>query len=159
MGDLLESRKRDSHDGNAGIQGPDPGEGDLAGDDAGKERGQNYRVREKRAVCRKCHADGHGHARDGRKAGKRNEACERIQGKEKLTSSPPQAARIPTASRFVFPRWLRWVPPTTALLGPRRGFTFGLPVYRSFGQRSSEGKERGALYPRPKNAEALRRTW
>src|SRR5438034_2492085 len=85
MGDLLESRKRDSHDGNAGMQGPDPGEGDLAGDDAGKERGQNYRVREKRAVCRKCHADGHGHARDGRKAGKRNEACERIQGKEKLT--------------------------------------------------------------------------
>jgi len=31
-----------------------------------------------------------------------------------LTSSPPQAARIPTASRFVLPRWLRWVPPTIA---------------------------------------------
>src|SRR5438046_2654535 len=30
------------------------------------------------------------------------------------TSSPPQAARIPTASRFVLPRWLRWVPPTIA---------------------------------------------
>src|SRR5207302_4979679 len=86
--------------------------------------------------------------------------CHASEDKEEfLTSSPPQAARIPTASRFVFPRWLRWVPPTTALLGPRRGFTFGLPVYRSFGQRSSEGKERGALYPRPKNAEALRRTW
>src|SRR5438309_6772018 len=35
------------------------------------------------------------------------------------TSSPPQAARIPTASRFVVPRWLRWVPPTTALLQRR----------------------------------------
>src|SRR2546426_4653016 len=35
------------------------------------------------------------------------------------TSSPPQAARIPTASRFVFPRWLRWVAPTTALLQRR----------------------------------------
>src|SRR5207253_10169342 len=35
------------------------------------------------------------------------------------SSSPPQAARIPTASRFVFPRWLRWVPPTTALLQRR----------------------------------------
>src|SRR2546429_3795747 len=32
---------------------------------------------------------------------------------------PPQAARIPTASRFVFPRWLCWVPPTTALLQRR----------------------------------------
>src|SRR6184192_4021153 len=38
---------------------------------------------------------------------------------EALTSSPPQAARIPTASRFVFPRRLRWVPPTTALLQRR----------------------------------------
>src|SRR5207302_9069843 len=92
------------------------GEGDLAAKERGKEGGKNTRGREKRAVCRKCHANGHDHARDGRKAGKRNEACERIQGKEKLTSSPPQAARIPTASRFVFPRWLRWVPPTTALL-------------------------------------------
>src|SRR2546429_6242333 len=29
------------------------------------------------------------------------------------------SARIPTASRFVPPRWLRWVPPTTALLQRR----------------------------------------
>src|ERR1700745_2382906 len=36
-----------------------------------------------------------------------------------LTSSPPQPARIPTASRFVAPRWLRWFPPTTAVLQRR----------------------------------------
>jgi len=37
--------------------------------------------------------------------------------------------------------------------GPRRGFTFGLPAHRSFCgeiESSSGGKERGALYPRPK---------
>src|SRR5438552_17409448 len=50
------------------------------------------------------------------------------------TSSPPQAARIPTASRFVFPRWLRWVPPTTALLQRRttKRLYFGLSAHRSF---------------------------
>src|SRR6266581_32285 len=37
--------------------------------------------------------------------------------------------------------------------GPQRGFTFGLPAHRSFCgeiESSSGGKERGALYPRPK---------
>jgi hypothetical protein len=38
-----------------------------------------------------------------------------------LTSSPPQAARIPTASAFF--AGLRWVPPTAALL--QRRLTFG----------------------------------
>jgi hypothetical protein len=45
--------------------------------------------------------------------------------------------------------------------GQRRGFTFGLPAHRSFLGTSkfmieAKKKKKGALYPRPRNAEALR---
>src|SRR5207249_11479888 len=59
-----------------------------------------------------------------------------------VTSSPPQAARIPTASRFVFPRRLRWVPPTTALLQRRTTkrlyFWAGSPKEKSTGGKRQD---------------------
>src|ERR1700746_1953573 len=53
------------------------------------------------------------------------------------TTSLPQAARIPTASRFVFRDGFGGSLPQPPYFsgGPRRGFTFGLPAHRSFGHK------------------------
>src|SRR5437016_9372234 len=54
------------------------------------------------------------------------------------------SARIPTASRFVSPRWLRWVPPTTALFQRRTTkrlyFWAGPPIGRSDRSRAAAAR-------------------
>src|SRR2546430_16305414 len=60
---VLESGKRDSHVGDAWIQGPTDGNADLAGQRTGEECGQNHGIREKGARRRRDYTDGKGHAR------------------------------------------------------------------------------------------------
>src|SRR5882672_3206407 len=62
MGIVLESGKRDSHVGDAGIQGPTDGNADLAGHRTGEECGQDPGIREKGARCRGDYTDGNGDA-------------------------------------------------------------------------------------------------
>jgi mono/diheme cytochrome c family protein len=54
--------KRDSHDGDAGVQGAVDGNADLAGLRAGKKRGQDFRLSEERARGGRLHSDGYGDA-------------------------------------------------------------------------------------------------
>src|ERR1700746_2220193 len=63
------------------------------------------------------------------------------------TSSPPQAARIPTASRFVFRDGFGGFLPQPPYFsgGPRRGFTFGLPAHRSFGHKKYRTTRKSGL--------------
>src|SRR5439155_24151678 len=62
VGIVLESGKRDSHVGDAWIQGPTDGNADLAGQRTGEECGQDHGIREKGARRRRDYTDGNGHA-------------------------------------------------------------------------------------------------
>src|SRR5438132_2217884 len=62
VGVILESGKRDSIVGNAGIQGTVDGKADLAGYGTRKECGQNTGIREKGTRGRREHSDGNGDA-------------------------------------------------------------------------------------------------
>src|SRR6266403_5154591 len=76
VGVVLESGKRNSTVGDAGVQRAAYGKTDLAGGRSGEERGQDTRIREKRARGRREHSDGDGDA--GEPAGKIKEEIVRL---------------------------------------------------------------------------------
>src|SRR6266481_1318368 len=76
VGVVLESGKWNSTVGDAGVQRAAYGKTDLAGGRSGEERGQDTRIREKRARGRREHSDGDGDA--GEPAGKIKEEIVRL---------------------------------------------------------------------------------
>src|SRR5262250_3974382 len=125
MGDLLESGKWHSHDGDAGIQRPDWRERNLASDHAGEKRGQDYGGCKKGTAGRKLNADGHGYGRYGKRPRKRNQG---IQGNQAHKQTNQKVTTFALTSRAGRVRAVSAIRGTTTPTGPSQGLLRLLPT-------------------------------